>query len=54
LEKAIANNIAFVPGASFFSDAPEHNTMRLSFVTVPVEKIQHGIKRLGELIAESL
>jgi 2-aminoadipate transaminase len=54
LEKAIANNIAFVPGAPFFSGTPEHNTMRLSFVTVPVEKIQRGIKRLGEIIAEEL
>jgi 2-aminoadipate transaminase len=54
LEKAIANNIAFVPGAPFFSGTPEHNTLRLSFVTVPVEKIQQGIKRLGELIAEEL
>jgi 2-aminoadipate transaminase len=54
LEKAIANNIAFVPGAPFFSGKPEHNTLRLSFVTVPVEKIRQGIKRLGELIAEEL
>jgi 2-aminoadipate transaminase len=54
LEKAIANNIAFVPGAPFFCGTPENNTMRLSFVTVPVEKIQQGIKRLGELIAEEL
>lgn len=54
LEKAIANNIAFVPGAPFFSGQPERNTMRLSFVTVPVERIQQGIKRLGELIAEEL
>jgi 2-aminoadipate transaminase len=54
LQKAIANNIAFVPGAPFFSGAPERNTMRLSFVTVPVEKIQQGIKRLGELIADLL
>lgn len=54
LKKAIANNIAFVPGAPFFSGVPEHNTLRLSFVTVPAEKIQVGIKRLGELIAEAL
>jgi len=53
LEKAIANNIAFVPGAPFFSNSPQHNTMRLSFVTVPVEKIELGIKRLGELIREA-
>jgi 2-aminoadipate transaminase len=54
LEKAIANNIAFVPGAPFYSGTPEHNTLRLSFVTVPVEKIQLGMKRLGELIAEEI
>ena len=54
LEKAIANHIAFVPGAPFYSGKPEHNTLRLSFVTVPVEKIQQGIKRLGELIAAEI
>jgi 2-aminoadipate transaminase len=54
LEKAIANNIAFVPGAPFFSGTPEHNTLRLSFVTVPAEKIQQGIKKLGELIAAEI
>lgn len=54
LEKAIANHIAFVPGAPFFSGTPEHNTLRLSFVTVPVEKIQEGIRKLGELIAAEL
>lgn len=54
LEKAIANHIAFVPGAPFFSGTPEHNTLRLSFVTVPVEKIQQGIKQLGELIAAEI
>jgi 2-aminoadipate transaminase len=54
LEKAIANNIAFVPGAPFFSGTPEHNALRLSFVTVPAEKIQQGMKKLGELIAEEL
>jgi 2-aminoadipate transaminase len=54
LEKAIENRIAFVPGTPFFSGVPQQNTLRLSFVTVPVDKIQQGIKRLGELIAEEL
>ncbi|HYM36195.1 MAG TPA: hypothetical protein VET48_12400 [Steroidobacteraceae bacterium] len=53
-QKAIANNIAFVPGAPFFSGKPEHNTLRLSFVTVPIDKIQQGIKKLGELIGEEI
>jgi 2-aminoadipate transaminase len=54
LEKAIAENIAFVPGAPFFSGTPQTNTLRLSFVTVPVAKIQAGIARLGQLIAREL
>lgn len=52
LDKAIEEEkIAFVPGAPFFANDPQHNTMRLSFVTVPKEKIEDGIARLGKLIA---
>jgi 2-aminoadipate transaminase len=51
LEKAIANNIAFVPGAPFFANEPQKNTLRLSFVTVPKDKIEEGIARLGQIIA---
>ena len=50
LDKAIAENVAFVPGAPFFANDPENNTMRLSFVTVPKEKIEEGMTRLGRLI----
>jgi 2-aminoadipate transaminase len=51
LDKAIAMHVAFVPGAPFFANEPEHNTLRLSFVTVSPEKIEEGISRLGALIA---
>jgi 2-aminoadipate transaminase len=51
LDKAIAQNVAFVPGAPFFANEPQANTLRLSFVTVPPEKIQKGIATLGALIA---
>jgi 2-aminoadipate transaminase len=54
LERAIARNVAFVPGAPFFANEPQHNTMRLSFVTVPAPKIEEGIARLGSLIKEAL
>jgi 2-aminoadipate transaminase len=52
LEKAIAQKIAFVPGAPFFANEPQHNTLRLSFVTVPPEKIEEGIAKLGQLIRQ--
>jgi 2-aminoadipate transaminase len=54
LGEAIAQNIAFVPGAPFYANEPETNTFRLSFVTVPPEKIRDGIARLGKLIAAKL
>jgi 2-aminoadipate transaminase len=50
LDKAIAENVAFVPGAPFFANEPQHNTLRLSFVTVPKERIDEGIARLGRII----
>ena len=52
LDEAIAQNVAFVPGAPFYANAPEHNTLRLSFVTVPPEKIREGARILGKLIAD--
>lgn len=54
LEKAVARNVAFVPGAPFFANVPQPNTMRLSFVTVPPERIERGIAILGALIGEEL
>jgi len=54
LEQALADNIAFVPGAPFYPEAPESNTFRLSFVTVAEDQIRSGIARLGRLIAEGI
>ena len=50
LEQAIAHHVAFVPGAPFYANAPQKNTLRLSFVTVPPERIREGIATLGRLI----
>lgn len=54
LEKAIAENVAFVPGAPFFANEPQANTLRLSFVTVPPERIRQGIAVLGALLKREL
>jgi 2-aminoadipate transaminase len=54
IDEAIAQNVAFVPGAPFYANEPEHNTLRLSFVTVPPEKIRAGVAVLGKLIASKL
>jgi 2-aminoadipate transaminase len=52
LDKAVARNVAFVPGAAFYADAPEHNTLRLSFVTASVEQINTGVAALAQVIQE--
>lgn len=54
LDEAIEHKVAFVPGAPFYANAPQRNTLRLSFVTVPPEKIREGVATLGKLIAAKL
>ncbi|MYN25787.1 aminotransferase-like domain-containing protein [Duganella levis] len=54
LDEAIAQKVAFVPGSPFYANEPATNTLRLSFVTVPPERIRHGIEILGKLIAAKL
>lgn len=54
LDQAIAAKVAFVPGAPFYANEVETNTLRLSFVTVPQERIREGVAILGKLIAAQL
>ena len=51
LDAALAENVAFVPGAPFYADHPQRHTLRLSFVTVPPDRIRDGVAKLGRLIA---
>ncbi|MGV8805703.1 MAG: aminotransferase-like domain-containing protein [Polaromonas sp.] len=46
-KKAIAQGVAFVPGAPFYAANPDLSTLRLSFATADVAKIEEGIARLG-------
>ena len=46
-KRAIEKLVAFVPGAPFYAERPDVATLRLSFATANVEKIQEGIARLG-------
>jgi 2-aminoadipate transaminase len=47
LDQALAARVAFVPGAPFYANEPQTNTFRLSFVTVPPERIREGVAILG-------
>ena len=50
-KKAIAQGVAFVPGAPFFCARPDTATLRLSFATADVDKIREGVARLGKALA---
>jgi 2-aminoadipate transaminase len=53
LEKAVARNVAYVPGTPFYANVAQDNTLRLAFVTVPAEKIRHGVVELAQVFAQS-
>ncbi len=46
-KRAIEKKVAFVPGTPFFAAEPDHATLRLSFATADVAKIEEGVARLG-------
>jgi 2-aminoadipate transaminase len=50
LPKAVDAGMAFVPGAAFYAGAPRKNTLRLSFVTSPPEKIESGVAALARVL----
>ncbi|WP_189689472.1 aminotransferase-like domain-containing protein [Pseudorhodoferax aquiterrae] len=54
LPRAVERNVAFVPGAAFYAEAPESNTMRLSFVTASTSQIDIGIAALAQTIREAM
>ncbi|HVR52703.1 MAG TPA: PLP-dependent aminotransferase family protein, partial [Pseudorhodoferax sp.] len=49
-QRAIEKLVAFVPGAPFFAHDPDLSTLRLSFATADVAKIEEGIARLGQAL----
>lgn len=46
LKQAIAHDVAFVPGAPFYTGEPDTRTLRLSFTTHTPEEIKEGLRRL--------
>ena len=49
-KRAIEQLVAFVPGAPFFASNPDKATLRLSFATADVAKIEEGLGRLGRAL----
>ena len=49
-KSAIEKGVAFVPGAPFFANDPDLSSIRLSFATADLSKIEEGIARLGQAL----
>ena len=54
LPRAVELGMAFVPGSAFYADHPKPNTLRLSFVTVPPDRIERGIALLAQALKETV
>lgn len=52
--KALEQNVAYVPGGSFFPNGGNENTFRLNYSNMNEEKIVEGIKRLGKVLKDAL
>ncbi|HVU34215.1 MAG TPA: PLP-dependent aminotransferase family protein [Opitutaceae bacterium] len=50
LQRAVAHNVAFVPGRDFFPADGGRNHLRLNFSNSTPDRIREGIRRLGELM----
>lgn len=53
-EKALAKNVAFVPGGSFYPNEGKENTFRMNYSNMNEENIVEGVKRLGAVLREEL
>lgn len=49
--EAVANGVAYIPGAPFFVDGSGTNTMRLTFAKESDERIREGVARLAAVFA---
>ncbi|TAG33910.1 MAG: PLP-dependent aminotransferase family protein [Polaromonas sp.] len=54
LPHAVEQNVAYVPGAAFYSGQAQANTLRLSFVTASVDEIHTGIAALAGVLKANL
>jgi 2-aminoadipate transaminase len=54
LQEALCEKVAFVPGAPFFAANPRHNFIRLNFSNSNLNRIDEGVRRIGEVLKRRL
>lgn len=52
LPTAVEHRVAYVPGTAFYPDGSGRNRLRLAFCYPPEDRIEEGVRRLGDLLAE--
>ncbi len=53
-ERAIEEGVAYVPGAVFAATGGLANALRLTFVSVPEEQMEEGVRRLAAVLEKAL
>lgn len=51
-QEAVNRKVAYVPGTHFYANGGHNNTLRLNFTMVSEDKIEKGMKILGEMFSE--
>lgn len=54
LQRSLKENIAFVPGGSFYPNNPKENTLRLNYSNMPESSIEKGFEILGRIVKDYL
>ena len=53
MQKVLEKGVAFVPGATtMIDDKKPYSTFRMNYSTASEEKIEEGIKKMGEVLRE--
>jgi len=53
-QKAVDENVAYVPGSAFFPDNDDFRSMRLNFSYASEDQIVEGIKRLANVVRKNI
>ena len=54
LNSAVANGVAYVPGAPFYVSKPEENTLRLNFTHSAPDKLEEGMRILVDVFQHAV
>ncbi len=54
LRRSLERDVAFVPGGGFYPKGNKENTLRLSYSSMPVARIEEGIRRLATAVKEMI